>query len=211
MIRLKKTCSDITLLNSALTKALFAFALLFTSCENKKPVTQYYAVDSLIDAQIEYLSNGKLGVAKISRLGNITDTTFLSEVDSTGWASELDIFRQIDELNKPINKGEYIVSSKKLESQKDISLTSFTSKKKQGVGYLKLYAEHSLSNLRKLEANFVEENSLYKSSRTLTMEFNNINNKTVLTSYAIVGGQKMFSGDTVEFFIRGKVKHSNNN
>jgi hypothetical protein len=74
------------------------------------------------------------------------------------------------------------------------------------VKYFKIYYQYNPSRLRKLEARFYELSSLYKSSRELTMDFQQFGDTVVLTSYSIVGGQKMMLDDSVQYRISGSLK-----
>jgi hypothetical protein len=70
---------------------------------------------------------------------------------------------------------------------------------------LKIFYLDVPSKIRRIEALYQEENSLLKGSRFLVMEFEEINNNLVLTSFSIEGGQKMFLGDSVKFSVKGTV------
>jgi hypothetical protein len=70
---------------------------------------------------------------------------------------------------------------------------------------MKIYYYGQPENIKRIEAQFNEVNSLYSSSRFLIMNFQDLNNKPVLSSYSVTGGQKMFLGDTVIFSIKGIV------
>ena len=184
-----------------------AWMFSLSSCTNNREASaQYYAIDSLIKAQISYLPSTNARLTKKSRLDNRTDTTVLTPADTTIWSAELDVFRQLADINKPINSGAYIIHDDLPDPQSNLSIKSFTGTKKQSVAYLKLYYQDTLSKLRKIEALYREENILYKNARILTMEFQDINNKMIVTSYSIYGGQKMFLGDSVVFSIQGEIK-----
>jgi hypothetical protein len=70
---------------------------------------------------------------------------------------------------------------------------------------LRIYYRDVLRNIRRIEAEVREKNSLFKSSRQFTLEFQEINGTIVLTSYSITGGQKMYLGDTVRYSVKGDI------
>jgi hypothetical protein len=195
------TISTIKTISALAGVAIFLF--LFSSCEKEKPRTQYFAIDSLVNAQIDYFKNVPATLTKISRLDGRVDSTVLTITDSASWSRELDVFRNLNDINKPIHKGDFTVQQ---DYQSNLNVKAFIGKKKQGVEYLKLYYQTPFSRLRKIDAAFREESMLYKSAKILSMEFKDVNHKLILTSYTIRGGQKMLMGDTVIFSIVGKIR-----
>jgi hypothetical protein len=91
------------------------------------------------------------------------------------------------------------------DSKSNLTVKSFATTEDLPVRFLKIYYQKSLSQLRKIEAQYNEANSLYSSRRFLTMEFENVYNKTILTSYSISGGQKMFLDDSVQYNIDANI------
>jgi hypothetical protein len=181
--------------------------VLCSACKNERPDKgHYFAIDSLVKEQVICLPALKASLKKESVLNNVVDTVSFTPVDTLLWSKELDAFLQLKEINKPINNGSYLVEDGLLDTQSNLTVKLFSSTGDQTVQWLKLYYYKSLSKLKKIEAQFNEENSLYKSSRMLCMEFQEYNNKTVLTSYSIIGGQKMFLSDSVGYSIKGKIK-----
>lgn len=182
-------------------------ALLISCHEHYSERATFYPVDSLVMAQINYLSSVHATLYKESALNAQLDTSRYSPADSMQWIKELDIFRQLEVINKPINRDSYLVNDGETDPGSNLTIKTFTRKEKEElpVVYLKVYYQHSIRQPRKIEALFDEENALYKSARVLSMDFHPINNKTVLTSYSITGGQKMILRDSVDFSIRGKI------
>ncbi len=116
------------------------------------------------------------------------------------WKNELAIFSELDVINKPINKGAYKVENQ-ADAKSNLSIKSFYTTADLPVKYLRIYYHQSLNKIRKIEAQYNDANSLYMSSRYLAMEFEDSFNKTILTSYSIKGGQKMFLDDSVQYTI----------
>lgn len=186
----------------------FVVSLLVTTlsgCDSKKRPAAFYPVDSVVTAQIHHLTSIHAGVLKEALLRGQKDTATYAPKDTTDWINELDVFRRIDMINKPVNKGSYRVDDGLVDPQSNLTVKSFKSMKELPVVYLKIYYQGSIQKPRKIEALYEEENLLFGSSRVLSMDFQQIEGKTVLTEYEIRGGEKMVFGDTVEYYIRGKI------
>ena len=185
------------------------FLLLFSSCtNNRKYSIGLYSVDSLVSAQARYLFENKASLFKTTRLGNRHDQILIVPKDTVVWKKELEIFAALDIINKPVNRTLY-KSEITSDNRSNLSVKSFTTTEELPVKYLKIYYRDTPDKVRLIEAQYNESNALFKSARSLKMEFLEINNKTILTSYSIVGGQKMFLGDSVQYDIAGALKIKN--
>jgi hypothetical protein len=180
-------------------------AMTLSSCLTGKEESSFYAIDSLVTRQLTELTELKARLDKTAVVQGKVDSVSYTPRDTTAWRKELDIFRQLDIINKPVNHGSYLIDDNQLDPGSNLTVKAFTSAEELPVRYLKIYYQKSVSKPRKIEALYNEENALYKSSRILSLEFTQINNKTVLTSYSIDGGQKMIMGDSVTFLIKGNI------
>jgi hypothetical protein len=178
------------------------------SCSKKEKTGSLYAIDSLLTAQVKYLTEQKATLTKVTLLGGKEDKVSLTPKDSAAWKNELEIFATMDMINKPTNKV-YYQADDLSDIRSNLNVKAFSTKEDLPIRYLRVYYHEDISKLRKLEAEFNELNSLYKSSRMLVMEFQQMGNNVVLTSYEIVGGQKMFLGDSVQYNIKGTLSISN--
>jgi len=175
---------------------------------SRRSGTLYYPVDSLITAQIRFLAAGEAQVQKTTALNNENNTTKLTLKDTTQWIKELGVFRELNIINKPVNNGLYDVQDGVADSRSNLTVKTYTAKDADvPVRFLRLYYHKSPDNLRKLEAQFDVTNLLYKSSRTLSLEFQDVYTKTMLTSYSINGGQKIFMGDSVRYAVQATITH----
>lgn len=188
-----------------------AVAVLVWACKNERKQTVfYYPIDSLIEAQVFYLSESHASLSKKATIDGEHDE-IVTPKDTTGWRHELNVFAQLNDINKPSNYRKYRVETGKRDANSNLLVYSMESNDSLPVDYLKIYYLSDLNNIRKIEARYHEENSLLgkarllSSSRLLTMNFENINNKIVLTSYSITGGQKTLLGDTVQFSVNGMI------
>ena len=189
----------------AITALFFTSFLAAVSCESEKQPATFYAIDSLVSEQVNYLTDIKAGLFKEALLAGKSDTITYTPADTVGWTEELNIFRKLNEINKPVNKGRYHISDGLVDPGSNLIIKEFKSKETLPVAYMKIYYQGNISKPRKIEALYDEDNPLYKSARLLSMQFQQIDNRTVLTSYSIKGGQKMMFGDSVAFYVSGKI------
>jgi len=174
------------------------------SCSDGKKTKALYPVDSLLQAQANYLYAKKAHLKKIVLLGGKEEEISLTPKDIIAWRNELEIFTALDVINKPINRSYYSIEDLS-DSRSNLKVKAFTTTEDLPVRYIKIYYYQSPDKLRRLEAQFKESNSLYTSSRDLTMDFQQFGDTIVLTSYNIVGGQKMLLDDTVQYHITGSL------
>jgi hypothetical protein len=175
--------------------------MLSVSCSTeRRKAAGFYNMDSLVATQVDYLIAHNVTVNKKAALNNVEKITRTVPKSILDWQNELAIFSELDVINKPINKGAYKIGNY-ADNKSNLKVKSFETTENLPVKYLKVYYQQSLNKVRKIEAHYNESNSLYKSARLLTMQFEDIFDKTVLTSYSIIGGQKMFLDDSVQYNI----------
>jgi hypothetical protein len=181
-------------------------AVILASCSaGERSTANFYPVDSLITEQVKYLSEVQATLTKHGEIDGVQDDTTFVPVDATAWLDELDIFMMLEAINKPINRNNYRIEDGLDDPRSNLTIKSITSKTDLPIAYLKIFYQDTPSKLRKIEAVYREENALMKGSRRLIMEFLEFNNKNILISYSIEGGQKMFLGDSVEFLVMGTI------
>jgi hypothetical protein len=181
-------------------------AFIFLACQDNTRTSKLFNIDSLVTQQVTFLSIGKPKLTKEAFLGSSHDQVEYVP-DSVGWSKELDIFRQLETMNKPINKTKYLIDDGLYDPGSNLTVKAFTALEPLPVTSVRIFYDTDLQQPRKIEAVFSEENSLYESSKNLLLEFQVINNKNLLTYYSIDGGQKMILSDSVTFSVKGKIKY----
>lgn len=180
---------------------------MLAGCVNT-PVKQketVFALDSILNAQNNNLLLLKATLSKeVLMDGKEEMTNFLPE-DSSAWASEFQIFQQINSINKPINLGVY-TETVFADSSSNLTIRRLKTERNLPLKELKVYYLENPSKIRKVEGYISESNALYSSARILSMHFSDVYNKTLLTSYSVKGGQHMILGDTVQFDIQSTIR-----
>lgn len=174
------------------------------SCESRKQPATFYPIDSLVRGQIHHLTTIGATLAKEALLRGKLDTATYIPADTMAWTRELEPFSKLSEINKPVNRGQYVVSEA-MDRRSNLTVKAFQSKEELPIVYLKIYYRADINKPRKIEALYDQQNWLYKSARQLSMYFQQVGDANVLTSYSVKGGQKMILGDSVAFYISGKI------
>jgi hypothetical protein len=180
-------------------------AVALAGCKSQPSRAIFFPIDSLVSSQIRHLTTIRAGLFKEASLSGKTDTVHYTPVDTLAWIKELDVFRKLDIINKPVNKGSYRIKDGLIDSGSNLTVKAFESLKDLPVVYLRVYYQGNVKKPRRVEALYKEANLLYQSSRFLSMEFQQIENNMVLIAYEIRGGQKMVLGDSVSFHINGRI------
>lgn len=183
---------------------LLVFATGMSACVTDRPSATLYPVDSLVSAQIHLLVRIGAALEKEALFDGEHDTV-VYRPDSTAWKKELDIFLELDNINKPVNRNNYEVSDGLRDSGSNLLIKEFKSTEKQPIVYLKVYYQGALSRPRKIDALYEEINPMFKSRRQLTMRFDQVGDETVLTAYSVQGGQRIVLSDSISYYINGKV------
>ena len=175
--------------------------IFMLSCEGVTPASsdEYFDVSGLLEDQYELLSTGRAALSKLAIMGDDTAVVQISP-DSVRWKDELVIFERID-INKPKWRGQYQVITEE-DKFSNLQVRTFITENKQAeVKYLKLYYLGEVANLRRIEAEWQENNPIYKSQRKLTLLFEDISGDIVISGYRIDGEQKMMLQEAVSFKI----------
>lgn len=173
-------------------------------CSGKRSVSQrsFFNIDSLVTFQVEQLK-GKYELNKFVEIdGKNEQSRFVP--DSLQWANELDIFRQIDQINKAAFRDAYVVNDVR-DINSNLTVREITAQGDAPVSSVRFFYLRDPSDIRKIEATLREENTLYVNTRRLVIEFEPANSINLVRRYRIEGLQKMVMNDSVRFVIAGEV------
>lgn len=177
--------------------------LLAACSQEQKSTKKFYDFDGLIDEQISQLSQRMRVLDKVAQMSTThSDTTFLPTVN--GWESELEIFRQLETINKPTFQNAYRITDPVEDSKSNLKIRQYVAFDVP-IPVVRFYYQEEFSRLKKIDAEITEKNLLYTTHRALTMEFDEEDGKPLLIRYAMSGFQKMVLRDTVRFTMKGQI------
>jgi hypothetical protein len=177
-------------------------SFIFSACDrtNQKYDKAYFDFDSLINGQVAGLLKAQSTISKKSMInGKKDDSSFVP--DSLKLANELDVFRQLDLINKPLYRNAYEIKDGEKDTKSNLLIRSYTAKSPSPVPFVKFYYRSFPRELKKIESVFHEENALYDTRRNLLLEFDDSSGSLLLNSYQLSGTQKMILNDTVNFSV----------
>jgi hypothetical protein len=177
---------------------------ILLSCGERVNTPGLYNIDSLVSAQVKELAGSNATLYKSATIGTITDSSSYQPADSA-WNSELEIFRQLDVVNKPVNRSNYIIDDGLYDVRSNLTVKAISATGNYPVRYIRIFYNETSARPRKIEALYQDKNILSETSRLLTMEFQQVDNKNLLTAYSIRGGQQMLFGDTVAYQVEAKI------
>ena len=201
---LKNKSIELTINRTLISILVGFFFLCLTSCGQKSNKHEtYFPFDSVLQAQAKLLLTNKASVVKSATLQGEESTKQLTP-DSVGWVKEFEVFSGLEVMNKPVYRGLYREEILNNGTEKIIRYE--TSERELPVQ--KLILTYNDAVLSRIEAAFTESNAMYHASRYLQMEFKNLDGKAFVSRYSIIGGQKMFLADSVNYTVTGNIRYA---
>jgi hypothetical protein len=180
--------------------------VMVTGCIDKPKGQKklFYNLDSLVTFQVDHLK-GKYELNKFIQMGTAKEEARFVP-DSTQWARELQIFRLIDQVNRPAFRDSYVVNDLR-DTNSNLTVREIKAKVETEVpvSVVRFFYLRDISDLRRIEAILQDGNALYMNQRKLTMEFEAANSIHLVQRYRIEGQQKMVMDDSIRFVIAGEI------
>ncbi|HQQ82507.1 MAG TPA: hypothetical protein PK059_04910 [Cyclobacteriaceae bacterium] len=182
---------------------LFFVAAMTTGCQQATTQTEKILdFRGMIDRQVDQLSSEQRHLTKVAVMDqNQSDSTFLPT--RSIWARELEIFMELELVNKPAYKNAYALQDSIDDPSSNLYIRQYAAPGAP-VPLIRLFYRDK-DHLKRLEATMLETNLLYSTERKLTLEFDEENKQAVLSQYSIAGFEKMAGSDTIRFNIQGQV------
>ncbi|NNF22486.1 MAG: hypothetical protein HKN67_11125 [Saprospiraceae bacterium] len=161
--------------------------------------TNYFSLDSLVDAQIAELIRLSPGLEKQAFLDSVTEQTIL-QLDSAGWENELKVFREAN-IDKPAFYGSYTVNMKKEDAYSNLLYDEYlaSDSAKLSVKSLRIYYLEKKALIKKFEVVLNDKNELFESDRQLKMIFEDRESGSLLSSYHVKGSQRLKLNEVVTY------------
>ena len=176
---------------------------LMVSCKKSPDQADTY-FDSLVVAQVKYLSAANPSITKIARMDGKEDQAIFVP-DPAIWKNELDVFLQLALFERPAYHDAYHMTDGLHDEKSNLLIRRYATDRDIPIAELKFYYYKELKNLKKIEAVYRQANALYSTTRRLVLEFEEVNGMPVLNAYAIDGSQKMILSDSMKFSIQAKI------
>lgn len=165
-------------------------------------------IDSVIDVQVKLLSERRYKLEKRAAIGTESTSVILNP-DSAGWEKELAVFRQLEIAGRPSNRNRYKVIDTE-DTNSNLRVRSFEAENTGGerstpVPFIRYYYLDDLSDVRRIESEYYEDNPLYTSKRDLVLEFEVFGGTSTLRRYEVEGFQKIQMADSVHFSVAAEV------
>ncbi|MBL7848760.1 MAG: hypothetical protein JNL40_14935 [Cyclobacteriaceae bacterium] len=162
-----------------------------------------FNIDSLLDEQIYQLGQRNIQLTKRATIDR--DTTEAVLVPSPAeWKSELETFRQLGMINKDLYRDQYHREGPLRDFRSNLQILRYVASSAPLTSF-SIYYRDNLNKMKRLEGIVTETNQLYSAHRTLVMEFDEIHDQLLLSSFQIKGYQKVALRDTVHLAIVGTI------
>ena len=181
------------------------FGMICFSCEKQTRRAGTF-FDSLATVSTGFLVKQKASVRKEVTIENKQDTIQL-QPDSSFWANDMDVFRQLAAFQKPSYRDLYKMEDGLKDHQSNLTIRQFTATKPTPVPVVRFFYHQHFNQLKKIEAEYREENALYSTSRHLIMEFEDVEGKPALSYYSMNGFQKMILNDSTHYSVHSYITY----
>ena len=180
---------------------VFSVSLLM-SCQKTVPSTQasILNIDSLLDAQQQRLKN-----PKADKKIEVNDSIYGLDSAGLNLSKEFEIFRELEQLNLPIYKGGYIVTTHP-DVKSNLTVREYRAKTELPILTLRLLYLDQPNKLKRVEAEFVRKDFYSESYKKLQLDFSLLGDTIRLESYHISGVQQYFWGTPNHFSITSIIK-----
>ncbi len=145
-------------------------------------------IDSLLSAQAKLLST--VSIEKTLMVG---DSTFQRQTLQVNLEKELELFKEIGQINRPIYQRAYHTSIKP-DTQSNLTIKEFQAVEDVPVKTIRLYYLNEPTQLKRLEATVATEDLYQSSEKKLILDFSILGDTVRLKSYGVSGDQQYFLG-----------------
>ncbi len=186
---------------------LFFLPLVFLlACRDpgQKLPAQQINFDSLINRQVQILSNQSSSLIKRTSVGQTTVETSLAN-QQVQWKKELEPFRIISLINKPVYRDSY-ESSVEPDPRSNLIIKSWVARGDEPLRTIRIFYLDHISQIKKIEARLEETNFVFTSYQDIQLDFTVLGGSPQLERYKISGMQKYFMGNLRGFSLEGIVQ-----